>query len=416
MGFTLIHNGTVIDGTGRSPVANGAVLIEDNKLRQIDRKEAIRLPDADIQMVDAKGGAILPGMIDTHVHMMLEGIDMMQLALSPFSLVFYEVIERLERTIACGITSVRDAGGTDLGVKTAVDRGLIIGPRLQLSITMLSITGGHGDGWMPSGLELPLFREYPGMPHNICDGVDGVRKKVREVLRAGAGVVKLCSTGGAVSPTDHPLNIQFTIPELEAAVEEARYHQNTKVMAHAHHPEGIKNAIRAGIHSIEHGLYLDDEAVAMMVERGTYLVPTLMAIVGSLEYAAQANSLPEYALEKARGEQENHAESISKAVAAGVKIAMGTDAGVFPHGWNLRECALMCQVGMDPMAAILATTRDAAELLGWEEQVGTLEAGKLADVIICSEDPLANIKALGQPEKITMVMKDGQILKGSQVV
>ena len=411
MAYTMIHNGTVIDGTGAAAIPAGAVLLEDNTIRQVGRKQAIRLPDADITMIDARGGTILPGMIDTHVHMMLKGANLMQMALAPFSLMFYEVISHLEQTINCGITSVRDAGGTDLGVKTAVDRGLIVGPRMQLSITMLSITGGHGDGWTPSGIELPLFREYPGMPRNICDGVDGVRQKVREVLRAGAGVVKLCSTGGAVSPTDHPLNVQFSIPELEAAVEEAFFHQNTKVMAHAHHPLGIKNAIRAGIHSIEHGLYLDDEAIELMLARGTYLVPTLMAIVGGLEYAAQANSLPEFALEKARGEQENHAESISKAVKAGVKIAMGTDAGVFPHGWNLRECELMCQVGMDPMASILATTRDAAELLGWQDQVGTLEPSKLADLIVCSEDPLANVKALGEPDNITLVMKDGQILK-----
>ena len=411
MDYKLIHNGTVIDGRGGKTLVNGAVLVEGNTLKQIGRKDEIRLPDGDIVMIDAAGGAILPGMIDTHVHLMLEGINLLNIALNPFSLMFYEVIDRLKRTIECGITTVRDAGGTDLGVKTAVERGIIIGPRMQLSITMLSTTGGHGDGWMPSGLELPLFREYPGMPKNICDGADDVRRKVREVLRAGAGVVKLCSTGGAVSPSDHPLNIQFSIPELEAAVEEAHFHQGKKVMAHAHHPQGIKNAILAGIQSIEHGLYLDDEAIEMMLERGTYLVPTLMAIVGGLEYAAQANSLPDYALEKARGEQENHAESISKAVAAGVKIAMGTDAGVFPHGWNLRECELMCQVGMDPMASIMATTSGAAELLGWEDEVGTLEANKLADVIVCGPDPLVDIAALGKPENIKMVMKDGVVLK-----
>ncbi len=411
MSFQLIHNSTLIDGTGADAVANGAVLIENNKIRAVGRKEDIRLPDGNIKMIDAKGGTILPGMIDTHVHLMLEGANLQQFALKPFSLMFFEVLDRLQRTIDAGITTVRDAGGTDLGVKTAVDQGIVIGPRMQLSITMLSITGGHGDGWLPSGMELSLFREYPGMPKNICDGPDEVRKKVREVLRAGAGVVKLCATGGAVSPVDHPLNVQFSIPELKAAVEEARFHQNTKVMAHAHATEGIKNAILAGIHSIEHGLYLDDETIDLMVEHGTFLVPTLLAIVGGLEYAAEANSLPEFALEKARGKHEVHADNIAKAIKAGVKIAMGTDAGVFPHGWNLRECELMCRVGMTPMQSIVATTKTAAECLGWEDEIGTLEAGKLADVIVSGKDPLAEIQALKEPDNIKFVMKDGQALK-----
>ena len=411
MNYTLIHNGTVINGTGSEPITQGAVLIQDNQIKAVGHKQDIPLPQAEIRMIDAQGGAILPGMIDTHVHLMLEGVNLMQMTLAPFSLMFFEAIERMERTIEAGVTTVRDAGGTDLGVKTAVNKGLVVGPRIQLSITMLSITGGHGDGWMPSGLEIPLFRKYPGMPKNICDGVAGVRKKVRQVLRAGADVVKLCSTGGAVSPTDHPRNIQFSLPELQAAVEEAHFHQKKKVMAHALDKEGIKNAVLAGVHSIEHGLYLDDEVIELMLERGTYLVPTLLAIVGGLEYAAQANSLPDYAIEKARDQHEIHADNIAKAVKAGVKIAMGTDAGVFPHGWNLRECELMCRVGMSPMDSIVASTKTAAECLGWEDRIGTLEAGKLADVIVTDGDPLADVSLLKTPANIKLVIKDGTVLK-----
>ncbi|MFK7803232.1 MAG: amidohydrolase family protein, partial [Anaerolineae bacterium] len=302
MSTTLIHNGTVIDGNGGAPITDGAVLIKDNSIRAVGRKADIPLPNEKITMIDAQGGTILPGMIDTHVHMMLEGVNLIQMAISPFSLRFFEVIERLQKTIDAGITTVRDAGGTDLGVKTAIDRGLIVGPRIQLSLTMLSATGGHGDGWMPSGIELTLFQEYPGMPRNICDGEADVRKKVRRVLSAGAGVIKLCSSGGAVSPTDHPYNVQFSVPEIKAAVEEADFHQGKKVMAHAHEPRGITNAINAGVHSIEHGVYMDDACIDLMIKKGTYLVPTLMAIVGGLEHAAVANSLPEYALAKARGQ------------------------------------------------------------------------------------------------------------------
>ena len=345
------------------------------------------------------------------MHLSLEGANLNEIMLKPFSLNFFEMIDRMRRTVEAGITTVRDAGGTDLGVKTAVERGHVLGPRMQLSITMLSITGGHGDGWMPSGMEVTLFPAYPGMPRNICDSIGGVRQKVREVLRAGAEVVKLCSTGGAVSPTDHPMYVQFSLGELKAAVEEAQARNGARVMAHAIAADGIKNAIRAGIHSIEHGIFMDDEAIEMMVANGTFLVPTLSAIVIGLEHAAKHNTLPQYAIDKAKGALDLQRENTRKAIAAGVKMAMGTDAGVFPHGLNLRELELMTELGMSPMDAIVATTKTAAECLGWEDQIGTLEAGKLADVVITSVDPLSNIGSLKEAANIKMVMKDGAVVK-----
>ena len=411
MAYTLIHNGTVIDGNGGTPIADGAVLIDGEMVKEIGRKADITLPDADITHIDAKGGTILPGMIDSHVHLMLEGVNMMELAMKPFSLGFYEVLQTMRNTLDAGVTTVRDAGGADLGLKTAVEKGLVPGPRIQLSVTMLSTTGGHGDGWMPSGMEMPIFRTYPGMPSNIVDGPHDMRRKVREMIRAGADVIKLCATGGAISPTDHPEATQFSMRELEAAVEEADFRMGMKVMAHAVSTRGIKNAILAGIHSIEHGIFQTDETIELMVEHGTFMVPTLSAVVIGLEQAAIHNTLPDYAIEKARGIEALQSELFGKAYKAGVKIAMGTDAGVFPHGMNLRELDLMVKAGVTPMDAIVATTRTAAQCLGWDDRIGTLESGKLADIIVVKGDPLADIALLKDNDNIELVMKNGAIQK-----
>jgi len=407
MTTTLIKNATLIDGTGADPVVNQSLLIRENVIESISSEE---LTGADV-VIDAAGAPILPGLIDTHVHVMLEGVDLIKVMTTPFSLNFYQAAQYLRRTLDAGITSVRDAGGADLGVKMAVEKGLVEGPRMQISITPLSTTGGHVDFWMPSGMTFTLFPEYHGHPSGICDGIDGVRQKVREVLRAGADWIKVCSTGGVLSPTDHPDFTQYSIEELAVMVEEGRFRNNIKVMAHAQGTEGIKNAIRVGIASIEHGIYLDDEAIELMLEHGTYLVPTLLAALSVIEIGEETESVPEWGIRKAREALEAHKESIAKAHSAGVKIAMGTDAGVMPHGTNLRELGLMCEIGMSPMEAIVATTKTAAECMGWGNRLGTLEQGKLADLILIKTDPLSDIRSLENNDNITLVMKDGQVVK-----
>jgi len=410
MAFTLIRNGTLIDGNGGIPLPNAAVLIEDNRIRAVGPANSISLPNADVTQIDAGGGFILPGFIDTHVHLMLEGVNIARDLVTPFSLRFYNSVEYMRRTIEAGITSVRDAGGADAGVKQAVEQGLVLGPRMQISISVLTITGGHGDGWMQSGNEFNIFPAYPGNPDGRCDGVEEVRRKVREVLRAGAEIIKICSTGGVLSPTDHPEFTQFSPEELDVIVREAAYRRGVKVMAHAQGAEGIKNAIRAGIHSIEHGIFLDDEAIELMLKHGTFLVPTLLAPIAVLE-AGEKGGMPEYGVRKAREVIEAHSDSISRAHKAGVRIAMGTDAGVMPHGTNLRELGLMCSSGMTPMQVIVATTKTAAECLGWQDRVGTIEAGKLADIVIAKTDPLKDIRSLEKLENIAVVLKDGRIVK-----
>ncbi|MFB3905189.1 MAG: amidohydrolase family protein [Acidobacteriota bacterium] len=411
MTHSLIHNATLIDVVSGCVLKDAAVLMKDDRISQAGARESIKLPDDEVRMIDAKGGFLLPGFIDCHVHLVLEDLTIPKLMSTPLSLTLFKTIDHMRRTLAAGVTSVRDGGGVDLGLKQAVESGLVEGPRMQISITILTMTGGHLDYAMQSGNEYSLFPPYPGRPDGKCDGVEEVRRKVREVLRAGAEVIKVCTTGGTMSPHDHPTHAQFSVEELKVMVQEADYHGSRKVMAHAQGSRGIKNAIRAGVHSIEHGMYLDDEAIELMLERNTYLVPTLLAPVYTLNHCAEMPDLPEWGIRKMKETLEINLESISKAHKAGVKIAMGTDACVSPHGTNLQELGLLCRIGMTPLEALRSATVVAAECLGWQDQVGTLEAGKLADMVVVREDPLKNIASLADKNNIAMVVKGGRVVK-----
>jgi imidazolonepropionase-like amidohydrolase len=396
---TLLAGGQVFDPRS-GQVSAADVVIEDGRISDVGSGL-----DGD-DSIDVGGRTLLPGLFDCHTHVMIEHIDMWKMLQRPFSLMFYEAEKNLEATLDIGITTVRDAGGADLGVKTAVDRGLVRGPRMQISIRMLSQTGGHGDEWMASGAHVPFFMEYPGSPSALVDGPEEMRKKVRELIRNGADVIKVAVSGGVLSPRDDPRHPHFRMEELEMMVSEAAA-AGRWVMAHAQSAEGIKNGIRAGIRSIDHGVYLDDEAISMMVERGTYLVPTLVAPQGVLDAADKGAQIPEESLRKAREVVDIHRQSFRKAVAAGVKVAMGTDSGVTPHGENLRELALMADGGMTPAEAITATTLVAAELMGLEDELGSIEPGKRADVVVVEGDPF-DLKTLA--ERVEVVYKDGQRL------
>lgn len=407
---TIVKNGLLIDGNGGEP-KDGQIIVVDGERIVYTGDENSYTASGEETIIDAAGGTILPGFIDTHVHMMMEFSPVQERLATPFSFMYYKAAEYLKTTLEAGITSVRDALGTDLGVKKAVEEGLIPGPRMQLSINALTITGGHGDGYTVSGNVLDLLPSpYPGMPNGVCDGIEEVRKKTREMLRAGAEVIKVHATGGVLSATDHPEFTQFSLEELKVIVEEGRFRKGVKVMAHAQGAEGIKNAVRAGVHSIEHGIFIDDEAIELMLENGTFLVPTLLAPVAVLETAAETG-MPDTAVQKSKEVIHHHIESFAKAHKAGVKIAMGTDAGVMKHGTNLRELGLMADAGMTPMEAIVASTKTAAECLGWEQQVGTLETGKLADIIVVKGNPLEDIHSLAENSNIQVVIKGGEVEK-----
>lgn len=397
----VLGGGSVFDGTGAA-VADADVVIEGGRIVEVG-------PGLDgDERVDVAGKTLIPGLFDCHTHIVISHIDMWKLVQQPFSLMFYEAMRNLRATLDVGITTVRDAGGADLGIKTAVERGYIECPRMQISIKMISQTGGHGDEWLPSGSVVPMFPEYPGSPSTLVDGPEEMRRKVRELIRNGADVIKVATTGGVLSPSDDPRHAHFDMDELNMLVKEAAS-AGRWVMAHAQGSTGIKNAIRAGIRSIDHGIFLDDEAIDLMLQRGTYFVPTLVAPRGVIEGAEQGAQIPEASLRKAKETIEIHRQSFAKAVEAGVKIAMGTDTGVTPHGQNLRELPLMVEGGMTPEAALVATTSTAAELMGLERELGTLEAGKRADVVVVDGDPF-DVEKL--PDRIAAVYKDGRRVVG----
>jgi imidazolonepropionase-like amidohydrolase len=397
MGRTVFHGGHVFDGTG-APAAEADVVIEAGRIAEV----GVGLDGDD--GVDCDGRTLLPGLFDCHVHLAMrhEDVDESRSMQEPFSLGFFRSIENLRVTLALGITTVRDAGGADAGMRAAVDEGSIVGPRMQISITMLSMTGGHNDPWLPSGAVGAWSVGYPGMPPGVCDGVEDVSRKVREVIRAGADVIKIASSGGFLSPGDDPMQPTYSQEEVDAIVTTAA-DLGTWVMAHAHGAEGIKRAVRAGVRSIDHGTFLDEEAIALMLERGTWLVPTLTA-GDTTEALSEDPRLPERVRDKLKGLGRPELASFRMAAEAGVRVAMGTDCPVAPHGTNLNELAHMEANGLTPEQALVAATSSAAELMGMEAELGTLEPGKRADVVVVEGDPtpFATLR-----DRVAEVWKDG---------
>ena len=400
MTSTVFTGGQIFDGTGSAPVS-GDIRVEDGKITAIG---------ADLsgdKQVECAGKTVFPGFFDCHVHLTATTIDTLKRLNTPLSYRFYEAIHNMQATLDAGVTSVRDASGADLGIKQAVDNGLVAGPRMQIAITMLSQTGGHGDGHMLCGANMRV--PYPGAPSGVVDGADEMRQRVRELVREGASVIKVATSGGVLSPISDPTRGHLRDHELAVLVEEATA-AGLHVMAHAQATDGIKAAIRNGIRSIEHGIYLDDEAVQMMLDHGTYLVPTLIAPRFVIEATETGTRLSDRVLEKVHMVIEAHTDSISLTIDAGVKIAMGTDSGVGPHGQNLRELGFMVDAGLSPTEALVATTKTAAELLGVDHELGTITEGKLADLVVVEGDPL-DVGAIQQ--NIVGVYKGGELVSSA---
>lgn len=396
---TVVTNGQVFDVvTGE--IRSADIVIEDGHIVDVGT-------DLDgTSEFDASELTVLPGLIDTHVHVMAPYLDLVKLLETPFSKYFYLAEQALSRTLDIGITFVRDANGADLGVQESVAQGLIDGPDLDISIQALSQTGGHGDFWMAAGLCVPLLPVHPGRPDAVIDGPDAMRQRVRELIRAGANVIKLNVSGGVISPRSDPLKAQLRPDEIAEAVAEATA-AGIYVMAHAHGVDGIKNALRGGVRSIEHGTHLDDEAIGLMLDTGAWLVPTL-GVVGSILGSIKAGQRMPAAVEaKLRGTREIHLDSIRRAIEAGVKIAMGSDAAGAAHGTNLNELAEMHRLGLAPVEVLRSATSSAAELMGHDD-IGRIDIGRRADLTMVAGDPFDFDR---YPSNVRAVFKRGRLMR-----
>ncbi|MEM8983049.1 MAG: amidohydrolase family protein [Pseudomonadota bacterium] len=404
---TLIHAGTLIDGSGDEPRANVTLRIDGTRIRAIE--DGFIPGGADDTVIDLSTMTVLPGFIDLHTHLSSELSrtsyqERFTLNDADFALKAYG---NGIKTLHAGFTTVRDLGdmgNVTISLRDAIARGQLDGPRIFTAATSLATTGGHADptnGWA---------RKIAGDPapiNGVVNGPADARKAVRQRYKERADWIKITATGGVLSLAKNGQNPQFSDAELTALIETANDY-DLKVAAHAHGTEGMLRAIRAGVTTIEHGTYMTPEVMREMRRRGTYYVPTILAGVWVGELAQKDGMLPAVVRPKAAAIGPQIQDTFASAVKAGVPIAFGTDSGVSPHGMNAREFQLMVEAGMTPMDAIRSATAIAARVLGAENDFGTLEAGKLADVVAVNGDPLANIERL---QSIAFVMKEGRVFK-----
>ncbi len=403
-GTVVLRAARVIDGTGAAPIANGVVVVTEDKIVAVGAQGSVSIP-AGARTIDLGDATLLPGFIDAHTHIIGRELNDPQAgdaAVKDFDAMGAIIgVANARKTLLAGFTTIRNVGAPDfddMALRKAVTEGFVIGPRMQNAGHAIGITGGHCDenGYKPGLMD--------GNPRTgVADGPDQIRAAVRYQAKYGADVIKTCATGGVLSEGDAVGVPQYTYEELKALVDEATKLER-KVAAHAHGTDGIKIAVRAGVASIEHGSFLDEEGAKMMAERGTYLVPTLSA-GETVEKAAKAGVLKGLRAEKALAAAAAMRNGVKIAVRDGVPIALGTDAGVGAHGTNGHEFSLMVDwAGMTPMQSIVAGTMGGAKLLGWEKRVGSLSAGKLADIVAVPGDPLRDIHVMERPN---FVMKNG---------
>ena len=390
----------LIDGTGKAPIRQAVVVIEGERIVQVGSGIT---PPAGARVIDLKDATLLPGLIDCHDHLTStpENSGYKGLGVSVPREALYGATHA-SITLRAGFTAVRNVGATgfsDVALREAIEAGELAGPRLLVSGPALGITGGHCDtNLLPS--------EFHYKDQGVADGPWEVRAKVREVVKYGADLIKVCASGGVLSKGDEPGTPQYTLEELKAIVEEA-HKLGRKVAAHAHGAQSIKDAIRAGVDSVDHASLIDDEGIRLAKERGTFLVMDIYNDDFILQEGARVGMLPE-SLEKERKIGQLQRDNFAKAWRGGARMAFGSDGGVYPHGDNARQFAYMVKYGMSPMEAIQAATLRAADLLGWSDRLGSLETGKLADIIAVREDPLADVRAL---ERVGFVMQGGKVIK-----
>src|SRR5438270_2990244 len=394
---TYIHAGHLLDVKSGKMLDNVLVTIEGDKIVSVGSGAA----PTDGKVIDLPDATLLPGLIDAHTHLTFDpnfGYQELGVSIPKEALIG---AKNARITLEAGFTTVRNVGAsgyTDIALRDAINEGMVPGPRIDASGPALSITGGHCDQNL-----LPY--EWHAKSDGAADGVEGVQHKVREIIKYGADVIKVCATGGVLSKGDDPRASQYTLEEMKAIVADA-HRLGRKVAAHAHGAQGIAWASEAGVDSIEHGSYIDDAGIAMMKKNGTYLVPTLYLADWMRENAVKIG-LPAMYATKMKDVTAMSRQNVKKAFNAGVKIAFGTDAAVYPHGLNAHEFAVYVQLGMTPLQAIQTATVNAADLLGWSK-IGSIENGNFADIIAVNGHPLKDVTLLQDP---VMVMKGATVYK-----
>jgi imidazolonepropionase-like amidohydrolase len=399
---TYIRAGYLVDTVNGRVRSDQVIVVEDDRIVRVAESGDVEIP-ADAAIIDLSGQTVLPGLIDMHDHLTgdhrFHGYESLGVSLPRETL--YGVLNA-KKTLMAGFTSVRNVGAggySDVALRDAINAGEIDGPRMRASGPALGITGGHCDNNL-------LPSEYEDTGAGVADGPWAVRAKVREIIKYGADVIKFCATGGVLSKGDSVGGQQYTLEEMQALVEEAHQHDR-KVAAHAHGAEGIKAAIVAGVDSIEHSSLIDDEGIKLAKKNDTFLVMDIYNDTYILEHGAEVGMLEE-SLEKERQIGQLQRDNFKKAFEAGARMAFGSDGGVYPHGDNGKQFAYMVEYGMSPMQAIQAATVHAAELIGWPDDVGAIEAGRYADIIAVAGNPLEDVRLL---ENVGFVMKGGKLYK-----
>jgi len=396
----VIRAGHLLDVKSGKMLSDQAIVIEGDNIVGVGPASAT--PAADATTINLPNATVLPGLIDAHTHLTFNpsfGYEMLGISIPREALIG---AHNARVTLEAGFTTVRNVGArgyTDVALRDAINTGDVPGPRMLVSGPALSITGGHCDNDL-----LPY--EYHATSDGVADGIENVQHKTREIIKYGADLIKVCATGGVLSKGDDPNASQYTLEEMKAIVADA-HRLGRKVAAHAHGAQGVIWASEAGVDSVEHGHLMNDAAIATLKKNGTYLVPTLYLIDWQRENAAKAN-LPDYTRRKMQIVSEAAKTNAKKAIEAGVKIGLGTDAAVYPHGLNAHELAVYVSLGMTPLQAIQTATINDADLLGWSDKIGTLEAGKWADIIAVDGDPLRDVTTL---QHVKFVMKGGAVVK-----